>query len=219
MANECTEATFLKDVANHVMTVRHDDGVYRHLRFAKPGSSAYHFDLVTYPDHLVFSGDMGTYVFQRLVDMFQFFRSDKGRINPGYWSEKLQAVDCSGRQAGKCTEFSKDKFERVIKEQRLEWIREGGLQTKEQRRELWEAIDNDILAYLDDGEHAVYARANDFSWQAGPWNSTGYGHGRGSFHFQDLWDHNFEEYTFHFIWACYAIAWGVAQYDQSKEIK
>jgi hypothetical protein len=36
------------------------------------------------------------------------------------------------------------------------------------------------------------------------------------FHFQDLWESNFERYTFHFIWCCYAIAWGIKTYDESK---
>lgn len=29
--------TFARDIANHQMAVLHDDGDYRHLRFAEPG--------------------------------------------------------------------------------------------------------------------------------------------------------------------------------------
>lgn len=34
--SECTEERFLKDVAQHEMTVLRDDGVSRHLRFQNP---------------------------------------------------------------------------------------------------------------------------------------------------------------------------------------
>lgn len=36
----CTEQSFLKDVANHQMTVIRDDGVNRHTRFKRPDKSA-----------------------------------------------------------------------------------------------------------------------------------------------------------------------------------
>lgn len=39
------------DVAEHKMTVLRDEGLYRHLRFQKPGTSCYYFDLVTWPGH------------------------------------------------------------------------------------------------------------------------------------------------------------------------
>lgn len=87
--------SFMRDVATHEMTVFRDDGLYRHIRFRRPNTMRTHFDLITYPGYLCYSGDMGTYVFSRLDDMFEFFRTDRD-INPGYWSEKLQAVDNHG---------------------------------------------------------------------------------------------------------------------------
>ena len=96
MTRESTEADFLKDVAAHEMEILRDDGVYRHIRFKKPGTWCMHFDLVTWPGYLAYSGDMGCYVFSRLNDMFEFFRTDReylqrdGRqlcINLCYWSE------------------------------------------------------------------------------------------------------------------------------------
>src|SRR5690348_13144744 len=96
------EQWFLKDVSTHEMIVIRDDGANRHIRFKRPGTSCMYFDLITWPGYLCYTGDMGTYVFSRLEDMFEFFRTDrdynkrKGRelsINPKYWGEKLQAVD------------------------------------------------------------------------------------------------------------------------------
>ncbi len=72
--SQCDEARFLKDVANHEMQIIRDDGVQRHLRFKKPGTMCYHFDLITWGGHLCYTGDMGTYVFTRVHDMFDFFR-------------------------------------------------------------------------------------------------------------------------------------------------
>jgi len=223
MANDaCTEERFLLDTAKHEMQIVRDDGVFRYIRFRRPHSSSYSFDLVTYPGYLVMSGDMGTYVFSRLPDMFEFFRTDreynerKGRklgINQGYWAEKLVAVDVNGRGDGSCKKYDPDAMVRLIKEQRLEWIRERNVD-KEQRRELWDSLEELLDFGLEGDETRDYQVVNDWSWVP---SGHDYRHA-GYCRFQDLWDHNFKEYTFHFIWACYAIAWGVKTYDASKEV-
>ena len=96
MSDQCTEERFLSDIANHQMTVIRDDVVGRHIRFRRPSTICYGFDLITWPGHLCITGDLGTYVFQRLVDMFEFFRADPFYadrhpkqqlfINAGYWA-------------------------------------------------------------------------------------------------------------------------------------
>jgi len=217
MSDQPNEASFLKDVATHRMIVIRDDGVHRHIHFARPGTSCYHFDLITWPGALCYTGDMGTYVFQRLEDMFQFFRTDREymrlrdgqtlAINLGYWSEKLIAVD-GRRTGGSATEFSEEKFRRVVQEYRMEWIRDRHHQTtKEQRRELWDAIDDEVLAHSDEGGHEACMAAHNFSHRVGDRR----------FELQDFWDHDFTDYTYHFIWCCYALAWGIQQYDHVHE--
>jgi hypothetical protein len=83
---------FEQETAEHEMTVLRDDGLYRHLRFQRPGTSIYWFDLVTWPGRLVICGDCGDLMFSRLRDMFEFFGPDSSRggfedarwgINPG----------------------------------------------------------------------------------------------------------------------------------------
>jgi hypothetical protein len=49
---------FARNVANHIKNVLHDDGLYRHLRFARPDRSASWFDIVTWPGSLAVRGDM-----------------------------------------------------------------------------------------------------------------------------------------------------------------
>jgi hypothetical protein len=105
---------FIKDVSQHKMQILRDDGLYRHIRFKRENTSCYYFDLITWPGALCYTGDMGTFVFSRIPDMFEFFRTDgeKGadlRINPGYWSEKLLAVD-GGRHSASPMEFDPHKF-------------------------------------------------------------------------------------------------------------
>lgn len=211
----CTEASFLKDVAAHEMIVLHDDGVYRHIRFKKPTSGCMHFDLVTWPGYLCYSGDMGCYVFCRLNDMFEFFRTDRHGMqkhhpertlftNRGYWSEKLEAVDGS-RRNGAAVEYSPDLFRQIVKEQLVEWLREGGL-NKEQRRELRAEVEQDVLSAADDGDVRAYDAATNFSATVG-------GH---TYEFSDFWERDLTTYTYRFTWCCYALAWGVLKYDEAK---
>ena len=36
------------------------------------------------------------------------------------------------------------------------------------------------------------------------------------FQFQDVWEIDMKTFSYHFIWCCYAIAWGIQQYDSMK---
>ncbi len=94
---------FPKDVAKHMMTVKHDDGIYRHVYFGEPGTGCMSFSLITWPGSLCYSGDMGTYVFSRLTDMFEFFRGHSPNFQ--YWAEKVDGRDRDG-----VDEFSVDLF-------------------------------------------------------------------------------------------------------------
>lgn len=163
---------------------------------------------------------MGCYVFSRLDDMFEFFRTDreyakrKGKtleINLGYWSEKLQAVDGS-HSNGSAKEFNEDEFQRIVKEQLVGWIRRKADQTtKEERRELWDAVLYNVLEADGDGDgYRKQSAAYDFSHDV---NAT-----VGEFYFQELWDYDFTEYTHRFVWCCYALAWGIAAYDQREQV-
>lgn len=91
---------FLKDVSDHKMEIALDSGTYRHLKFKQSNNSwNMHYSLVTWPGYLCICGDMGTWTFARLPDMFDFFRSPREMaINPSYWAEKLQ----NGTGGGKC---------------------------------------------------------------------------------------------------------------------
>jgi hypothetical protein len=217
-----TEESFLKDVAKHEMKVLHDDGVYRHLRFSS-GSFNQQFDIVTYPWHLVFSGDMGCYVFNRLEDMFQFFRgrpSDKKGlyINTGYWGEKLEAV---ARHNG-YHKYNADFVREQVKEHADEWIEENNL-SKEDAEALREDLEEEIN--YDDGMHEAYRTISGFSHKVGEdayWRQDTRSLVAAktpkfdTFEFQDIFEWRWEDYTYHYVWCCLAIAWAIQQYDKPK---
>lgn len=211
--HQVTEDDFLTRVKDHQLHIFHDEGIYRHLRFKAPGTSNRYFDIVTFPGRLCYVGDMGAYTFTRLHDMFEFFRTDvrekgdtKLGINTGYWAEKVEAAD----KTDGIEEFDEDRFREVINGYRMEWIRDGARNrtlTKEERRELWEAVEDEVLSAASDGQHEALDAANGFNHKIG----------RHSFEFTDFWDHDFTRYSYRFVWCCYAIAWGIQQYDEAKE--
>lgn len=217
-----TEEFFLRDVEKHKMTVLHDDGVYRHLRFSS-GSFNQQFDIVTYPWHLVISGDMSCYVFNRLEDMFDFFRTrPKGEnglhINTGYWGEKLEAVARHTGYHKYNPEFARENVKKRVDE----WIEETEL-SKEDADDLREHLDEEID--YDSGMHEAYRTISGFSHKVGEesWLSLD----RRSrlsddppdfktFYFPDIYEWQWEDYTYHYVWCCYAITWGIKKYDESK---
>jgi len=216
--NICKESDFLRAVSEHEMIVVRDDGIHRHIRFKQPGTYNLHFDLITWPGYLCYTGDMGTYVFSRLDDMFEFFRTDRDHmrlrdgktlaINPRYWGEKLQAVERSG-DSGRYLEFSEEKFNRAVIDHLVGWIRNNAIKTtKEERRDLWDTVVSDVIyADGDSGGYRKQCAAHDFYHRV---------NGRIEFYFKDFFERDVLDYTHGFMWCCYAIAWGVKKYDESK---
>jgi len=205
---------FLRDVKDHQMTVIHEDGLHRHLRFQKPGTMCMHFDIITWPGYLCYTGDMGTYVFTRLPDMLKFFRADKPDdifryIDRRYWAEKVEAQD----KHGGIKKFSEEKFNRAVIRHLVEWMREHREETtKTARRYLWEEAISDVI-FADGGSDGMRKQtaAHDFSHRV---------HLKGGsdklFYFRDFWETNVEEWTGRFTWCCLALRWAIHQYDTQK---
>lgn len=206
---ENEELRFLSDVANHEMIIIRDDGVNRHIRFKRPGTSCMHFDLITWPGYLCYTGDMGTYVFCRLEDMFEFFRTDRNdynhnknglSINPGYWGEKLEAVD---KDSG-FKQYSHEKFHSIVNETVEDHIINNEL-SDDDAQTLRDAVALEVLT-IDDTEHDAHQALRDFDHHNG-------------FTFSDSWEWDLKDYSYRFMWCCYALAWGVQKYDEAKEVK
>jgi hypothetical protein len=190
-------ARFARDTAGHRMTVLHEDGLYRHLRFMAPRTSEFWFELVTWPGSLTIRGDFGdAYTFSRLDDMFQFFRSDRGYgINPHYWAEKL------GRDGGRRSvkEYSEELFVQLVKEHTADAIRYS-----DAPRGIGRAVRDDILSRFD-LLHEDNAREalEEFEFKG--------------FRFEDVWEWDFHDYRPEFLWACHAIQWGIDLYDAARK--
>lgn len=190
MSWNCTQEDFLKDVATHEMKILRDDGVHRHIQFRKPGTYCMGFDLITWPGYLCYTGDMGTYVFTRLEDMFQFFRrrDESYAIDKRYWAEKCVAADRDGIK-----EYSADKFRAVVADR---------LEQAEASEELRKAVAEEVLPFCE-FEHEARDAANSFESDAHL--------------FQDFWESDLTVFTGRFTWCCYALGWAIKVYDQSKE--
>lgn len=203
--SKVTEEQFLKHVADHVMTVIRDDGLFRHVRFSNPKSSNMFFDLVTWPEYLCFCGDMGTYVFQRTEDMFKFFHHEstdpdkKIYINPEYWGEKLESISKFGEGY---KEFSKTRFEECVNDYANEYIENEVFTEKDYADTLREEIHYEIKD-VEDESSAVNFIQNFVCDE---------------FEFIDFFDGcNFEDFTYHYLWCCYAISWGVSKYYEEQQ--
>ena len=185
--------SFSQNTKDHQMTVIKNDGLHRHLRLQKAGTGAYLFDIITWPGYLCFTGDMGTLVFKRLEDMFEFFRDDKSRINPSYWAEKVQA--------GVTKEYDKDHFEAYVQD-RFSSMQEG--LSQDDADELWEALQDDVIS-RNETEYGALEAARDFEFK--------------DFRLTDFWEWDLKSWTFHYIWACLAIVWAIKVFDDLPDAK
>lgn len=183
------QADFERDIVAHQMTVKLDQGLYRHLLFKAPGSSNHWFEIVTYPWKLVISGDMGTWVFSREEDMFEFFRGD--RVNIGYWAEKVQN-GVSG-----CSKEAKVYDADTYKSRIYQRLNDCGL-TKRQRQSIIRELND--LDWED--EHQVQRDLYEFDHDG--------------FQFTDLWETDTTVYSYHYQWCCHAIVWAIKQYDAKE---
>lgn len=192
-------ATLLAQTSNHEMRVLHDDGEYRHLRFQEPGTSLWHWDLITWPGSLAIRGDIGQgFIFTRTENMLQFFDHGQGAgwINAGYWAEKLEH-GCSSVK-----KYSPEK----LHEHAVDTIAE------------WDMHDDDrtdalavFEAWWDErtDEHDQRECVRDFTFI----DSDDVKH-----EFHDTWEWTSTDYDYHFILALHAILWGAKKYHAREAL-
>lgn len=206
---ECTAEQFLKDVAGHQMEVLLDQGIHRHLKFRAVGRDSWNqwFEIITWPNSLTISGDMGTWTFSRVEDMFTFFRWDMLKINPYYWSEKLQNGVSGGRSQAKVWDGDVFKAELTCR------VKEDFDLKEDQLAELLEAVEDEILGDTDN-EGRTMSAVYEFSHKFEVTDDN-----------REPWTLTFEEppdgqvYCFHFIWCLYAIVWGIQQWDATRLVE
>ena len=189
--------SFNDSIQTHKMKVALDNGTYRHLVFRPSGSSSVgKVEIVTFPWSLVVTGDMGTWVFSRIEDMFCFFRNDDSRINPYYWSEKVQNGVSGGRRDSGCMEYDPDVFKQNVIDHLDNYDFEDSGTTKE---EVIEALNNEI--YWDMSHENIVEQLDNLEVGEGSWSIS------------EPWDIESTKWCCHYIWCCRFIVWAIAQYD------
>jgi len=191
---------FARDVAEHTLTVLHEDGLYRHLRFAKPGTGINHFDIVTWPGHLSLGGDREGYVFARVNDMFEFFRAASGwnmnSINPGYWAEKLTT-------RVKVKTYDEALFRKLVGEYVGDAEEAYPGLTSYASTELKDADYDGLLTF----EESAREWLRDFKYvvpRVAPVRT---------FEFSDAWEWDLTDWDWYYLYGCHAIQWGIGLYD------
>lgn len=202
---------FVGEVARHQLTVIRDNGIYRHLRFKRPGSIAYYFDLVTWPGYLAVTGDMGTWTFSRIDDMFEFFTDshfghrESFLINPGYWSEKFEAGAGRGRRESPCYEFDARAFDEGLQQWLDAYLEDcDDEDAADEAREAIRELKGNDFPTENDAYHAV----NDALFPSGV-STYEIMEGMGSL----------QTYSHHYLWICYAIVWGIERYRSAKLVE
>jgi hypothetical protein len=190
-------ARFARETRGHEMTVEHEDGLYRHLKFMTEGrGSIGSFQLITWPYNLVVkTGWTFHFDIDATPDMFDLFRNTafSGEINPSYWQEKVRA----GRD--EIEGFNPDLFEQQVKQHVVEAIRNG-----DAPRGIGAEVTRDIFEW-GDISHEAGARKEleDFRYEG--WT------------FGETWEWKFCDYTPGFLHSCHAIRHGIDVYDAARK--
>jgi hypothetical protein len=190
---------FKRDIATHQIEIRHDDGLYRHIVFKRPDTVCMAFSLTTTPGRLIYAGDMGCFVFERVTDMFDFFRprTKDREPNMDYWHQKLVGIDPGGAK-----EHSVDRFRDNLKSYDTSEL------TEAQKQAVADFIDDAVSVFENDGPDAAYRLVWDFELVDEPPHHRDF--------FTDFGEVSDRVFTLRYEWACHAIQWGVQQYDQAK---
>lgn len=208
MSTQDIRVRFARETAQHAMTILHDDGLYRHVRFRHPKRSSYWFELITAPGSLIFRGDGESYVFHREEDMFEFFRTSAwaGRPNLGYWAEKLTS------DSHRVQRYDRDILAATVCETVDECY--DGEPLPEGLRD---AIQSDVLDELVGDESIDRQTVSTFTFYIDDKERFELDK-RPDFEFHDAWEWHAQEYHWWFEWACQAIAWGIKQYNAHKNV-
>lgn len=241
-------ARFAKDTASHKMTVKHEDGMYRHLRFEAPGRGSFGaFELITWPYNLVVkTGWTFHFDIDATPDMFDLFRKTAltGQINPSYWSEKVRAGRdeiegydpelLKGEVASSLAQWMRDDLDdRIAKQaQRFGYtLKEVGA-THDIRRELASQVRPQWMIANRQLREAVeghfFSDMADYNIE---YESEGHralhdfsfrpegDESEYPYYFADWHEWRLKDYTPGFLHSCYAIRYGIDVWDATRSAK
>lgn len=175
-------ANAAKAFADHVVTVEHEHGLYRHYRCAKPGTGIYAFQIVTFPGRLIVSGDIGNVGWSRCPDMIEWAAGAVESI--GYFAEKVWGSIPT-------KEWSEEAAEEVIEEKYKNIVEDvAGFDAKE-AAECVEKADEEkalLLRAASEGQEAFTTAFYGSNWCRGDFPEV-------------------RSYTAEFLWTREAVKW------------
>jgi hypothetical protein len=199
---ETARTRYLHDTEGFELAVKHDHGLYRHLLYKKPGSSMYWLEVLTSPGLLTINGDMGTFTFSRLTDMFEFFGTKE--INPQYWAEKLRPhpheVKYQDYSQKVFTEWLGQDFE----DRRIEYDLDGqAVISAALTAALADDFDNDITTAAGAVRllNETKIRTVDPPWE-----------------YHDTWEYEWNAYSIFYLWNLHAIVDIIGKYRARKAV-
>lgn len=203
MSKELTIEKFMQQVEKHELTILRDDGLYRHLKLAVPGTDYESFQIVTWPGFLAYAGDMGAFTFSRITDMFEFFR---GRMNGNhqYWAEKCVAAD---KDDG-LRKFCPETFESAVRDDIAGQVEDASLV---------DAIVDEVMHNHNGGAAGMESveSALDFM-MSGDFSDVEVDGREFNLNFEGFYEHTIEDYTGRFKRCCFALPWAIQKYDRVK---
>ena len=104
-------------------------------------------------------------------------------------------------------EFSMDLLKEKVEQIVQSWIEEDKL-SKQNIKLLREEIKYMYQGLDDSDEFGARKAVYNFSYKLSHL----------LYEFENFWERDCSEYTYHYIWCCYAIAWAIKQYDLFKDI-
>lgn len=214
-----TTETFIKSTEDVEIEVLLDNGIYRHLKFKSPSSSIVDFEICTYPDHLVISGDHGCFTFKEKGDLFNFFRRDvvlcgtpSIPTHDDYWTSK---VISESTIVGGIHETNANVISATLDQCVKDAISEGLTFWESAVQENYDDYDDFISSVKDELEDAISSiDVNNFEWLTliefeseiasglKPFSELSYDCGK--------------ELTHQFQYCCKAIVWGIHVFEEKK---
>ena len=177
---------FGKATADHVLSIEHDDGLYRHIRFAKPGTNIYSFSVATWPGYLAIAGDVPTYIFTREPDMLSFFERCHGHPDPIYLSEKLSGEFKTKR-------YSPEAFKKRVQE----WLDGASEVLSDQARDfLHGMVQRELLSQAPGFEEEARSLLANFSAESDFMQRVT---------ISETWEWDLSEWDQNFLWCLWAI--------------
>jgi hypothetical protein len=188
---------FMASMSLHKMTVLRDDELYKHIRFAAPNEFENAFEVMSFPYHVLITGDMGCYTFSREKDMFEWFVKGhcapikRPEIEVSRWFAKMVSKDAAIS--------AKHYYLPAV----IESIEEAKSNYTEGRGDCSLEVEqfNELLEWKEYGAEKLLDEMQEFyldSISVSP--------------FQDLERDCYEVYSTHFVWCCYALNYGIGTY-------